>query len=170
MEVRVRKTGSRELITLRAAAPGDVLQLGRLGAKLVGVHHDFDARRFIAPEPGTHELYARFLGQQLARPNVVLLVAVQAERIGGYAFGALEGTDYMALRGPAGVLYDLFVDPDWRGKGIGRRLLDAAVAALGEGGAPRVLLSTAERNQAAQRLFAAAGFRPTMVEMTRELR
>lgn len=36
-------------------------------------------------------------------------------------------------------------------------------------GAPQVVLSTAERNEAARRLFARAGFRPTMIEMTREL-
>jgi ribosomal protein S18 acetylase RimI-like enzyme len=35
-------------------------------------------------------------------------------------------------------------------------------------GAPRVVLSTAERN-AAQHLFDRAGFRRTMIEMTREL-
>jgi len=32
-----------------------------------------------------------------------------------------------------------------------------------------VVLSTAERNAPAQRLFASAGFRRTMIEMTREL-
>jgi RimJ/RimL family protein N-acetyltransferase len=32
-----------------------------------------------------------------------------------------------------------------------------------------VVLSTAERNEAAQRLFASMGFRRTMIEMTREL-
>jgi RimJ/RimL family protein N-acetyltransferase len=36
-------------------------------------------------------------------------------------------------------------------------------------GAPRVMLWTAERNHAAQRLFEQAGFRRTMIEMTREL-
>jgi RimJ/RimL family protein N-acetyltransferase len=36
-------------------------------------------------------------------------------------------------------------------------------------GAPRVVLSTAARNARAQRLFASAGFRDTMIEMTREL-
>ena len=34
---------------------------------------------------------------------------------------------------------------------------------------PRVVLLTAERNEAAQRLFARAGFRRTMIEMTREM-
>ena len=48
-------------------------------------------------------------------------------------------------------------------------LLDAAAAALAARGAPRVILSTAARNLAAQRLFERAGFRPTMIEMTREV-
>ncbi len=75
----------------------------------------------------------------------------------------------MALRGPAGVVYDIVVDPDHRQQGIGRLLLDAAIEALKTRGAPRVVLSTAEKNDAAQRLFDRAGFRRTMIEMTREL-
>ena len=43
-------------------------------------------------------------------------------------------------------------------------------AELASRGAPRVVLSTAFRNEAAQRLFERMGFRRTMVEMTRELR
>ena len=63
----------------------------------------------------------------------------------------------------------IVVDPARRGHGVGRQLLDATLAALAERGAPRVVLSTAEQNEPAQRLFASAGFRPTMIEMTREL-
>jgi ribosomal protein S18 acetylase RimI-like enzyme len=48
-------------------------------------------------------------------------------------------------------------------------LLDATVAKLKSRGAPRVVLSTTAQNAAAQRLFEQAGFRRTMVEMTREL-
>jgi RimJ/RimL family protein N-acetyltransferase len=47
-------------------------------------------------------------------------------------------------------------------------LLNATLDALLDLGAPRVVLSTATQNEAAQRLFAAAGFRATMIEMTRE--
>ena len=36
-------------------------------------------------------------------------------------------------------------------------------------GMPRVLLHTASQNTSAQRLFAALCFRPTMIEMTKEL-
>ena len=87
----------------------------------------------------------------------------------GYTYAGVEGWDYMALRGPAGVLYDIVVDPARRSQGVGRQLLEATLALLAERGAPRVVLSTAEQNEPAQRLFASAGFRRTMIEMTREL-
>ena len=45
----------------------------------------------------------------------------------------------------------------------------ATFAALRERGAPRVLLFTAEKNHSAQAVFERAGFRRTMIEMTREL-
>jgi ribosomal protein S18 acetylase RimI-like enzyme len=48
-------------------------------------------------------------------------------------------------------------------------LLDAALVALEKLGAPRVVLFTAEKNLIAQSMFAQAGFRRTMIEMTREL-
>ena len=70
----------------------------------------------------------------------------------GYAYAAVEGYDYMALRGPAGVLHDIIVDSECRGRGVGRLRLDAALTFLSSRGAPRVVLSTAERNEAAQRL------------------
>ncbi|NUO38225.1 MAG: GNAT family N-acetyltransferase [Gemmatimonadaceae bacterium] len=143
--------------------------VGRLGALLVRLHHEFDPQRFIAATSRTAQGYGSFLGSQLDEPSVVVLVAEGSGTVLGYTYAGVEGTDYMSLRGPAGVLYDIVVDPAERGHGVGRMLLDATLAALAARGAPRVVLSTAERNEPAQRLFARAGFRRTMVEMTREL-
>ena len=136
---------------------------------LVRVHHDFDAERFIAPTRGTPAGYASFLGTQLGQRDVAVLVAEEDGRVIGYAWATIEGHDYMTLRGPAGVLQDIVVDPTTRGRGVGRRLLEETLAWLRSRAAPRVVLSTAERNEPAQRLFASMGFRRTMVEMTREL-
>jgi ribosomal protein S18 acetylase RimI-like enzyme len=154
---------------IRRATSADLARVGRLGALLVEAHHEFDARRFLAARSRTAADYAGFLGSQLGEPEVVVLVADHGGEVIGYAYAALEGYDYMSLRGPAAVLHDLVVDPGHRGRGVGRLLLEAALAHLKSRGAPRVVLSTAERNDAAQRLFAGAGFRRTMVEMTREL-
>jgi len=144
--------------------------VGLLGALLVRMHHDFDPQRFLAPRPHTEDAYASFLGKQLTDPDIVVLVAEQGGEVIGYTYAGVEGTDYMSLRGPAGVLYDIVVDPAHRRQGIGRMLVDATLAALKSRGAPRVVLSTAEKNEAGQRLFDHAGFRRTMMEMTRELK
>ena len=154
---------------IRPATPADLTAVGRLGALLVRVHHDFDPKRFIAATSQTEQRYGSFLGTQLADPNVIILVAERDGEVLGYTYAGVEGNDYMALRGPAGVVYDIVVDPAHRRQGVGRMLLDATLEALKARGAPRVLLSTAERNTEAQRLFDRAGFRRTMIEMTREL-
>jgi ribosomal protein S18 acetylase RimI-like enzyme len=143
--------------------------MGQLGAQLVREHHEFDPKRFVDPTAATPQAYARFLASQLERPEVIELVAELGGEVIGYVFGAMEGNDYMVLRGPAGELYDLVVDDPHRRQGIGTMLLDAALAELGKRGAPRVVLFTAERNAGAQAMFEHAGFRRTMVEMTREL-
>jgi ribosomal protein S18 acetylase RimI-like enzyme len=154
---------------IRPATHADLTAIGRLGALLVREHHDFDSKRFIAATPQTEHRYGSFLGTQLEQPNAVILVAERDGEVLGYSYADVEEYDYMSLRGPAGVLQDIVVDPAHRGRGVGRMLLDATLEALEARGAPRVVLSTAERNLAAQRLFARAGFRPTMIEMTREL-
>jgi ribosomal protein S18 acetylase RimI-like enzyme len=156
-------------VTIRAARPTDVPIIGRLGARLVRTHHDFDPERFIAATRETEHGYGSFLETQLMEPNVLLLVAEQGGEVVGYSYAGVEGWDYMSLRGPAGVLHDIVVDDGHRGQGIGGRLVEVTLAALRDRGVPRVVLWTAERNESAQRLFSRAGFRRTMVEMTREL-
>jgi ribosomal protein S18 acetylase RimI-like enzyme len=156
-------------ITIRRATTSDIPAIGRLGALLVRAHHDFDQQRFIPATPQTEQGYGRYVGSQLAKPGVVVLVAERDGDVIGYTYAGLEDIDYMALRGPAGALYDIAVDPAHRQRRVGRALLDATIAELERLGAPRIVLSTAERNEPAQRLFEHAGFRRTMIEMTREL-
>jgi ribosomal protein S18 acetylase RimI-like enzyme len=158
-----------DAVGIRRAASADIPAIGRLGALLVRTHHDLDPERFIAATSRTENGYGSFLGTQLDDPNVIILVAERDGEVIGYTYAGVEGTDYMSLRGPAGVLYDIVVDPAHRKHGVGRMLLDATLEALKARGAPRVVLSTAERNAPAQRLFDSAGFRRTMIEMTREL-
>ena len=155
--------------SVRRATADDLPAIGRLGALLVRLHHDFDSKRFIPATSQTPSGYAWFLGTQLEQPNVIVLVAERDAKVIGYTYASVEGFDYMSLRGPAGVLADIVVDPDYRGQGVGRLLLDATLAELKNRGVPRVVLSTAEGNDRAQHIFERAGFRRTMIEMTREL-
>ena len=154
---------------IRRATRNDLRQIGRLGALLVEAHHAFDSKRFLAATSRTKDAYAAYLGTQLDAPDAAVFVAEADGDLIGYAYVAVESYDYMALRGPAGVLHDIIVDPERRRGGVGRRLLEAALGFVLERGLTQIVLGTAERNVAAQRFFASAGFRPTMIEMTREV-
>lgn len=156
-------------ITIRPATRADVPTLGRLGALLVRTHADFDSKRFLPATPETASGYGNYLGSQMRKADVAVLVAESDGAVIGYAYAGAEGFDYMALRGPAGAIYDVVVDPAHRRNGAGRALLRAALEFLKQRECPRVVLSTATQNTAAQRLFESAGFRPTMLEMTKEL-
>jgi len=156
-------------VVIRRATNTDLPTLGRLGALLVQQHHDFDRHRFLPATGRTPDHYAQFLGSQLDDPDVIVLVADDDGHVIGYAFAAMEGYDYKSLRGPAALLHDILVDPDHRDRGVGTQLLDATLSLVQSRGARQIVLSTAERNEPAQRLFARMGFRRTMIEMTREL-
>ena len=156
-------------LSIRPATTSDLPAIGKLGALLVHEHHDFDPMRFIEGPPDTAQRYGDFVGTQMEKRDVIVLIAERDGAVLGYTFAGLEGADYMALRGPAGAIYDLVVDETTRRQGVGSALLQAVIAKLAEKGAPRVLLSTAQKNIGAQALFEREGFRRTMIEMTREL-
>ena len=154
-------------VTVRPARSADLPALGRLGAALARLHHEWDPRRFFVQEP-MEEGYAWWLGKELKNKKAVVLIAARGRSVVGYAYGNLEPRDWNALRDACGVLVDLMVAESERGQGTGRALALAAMEALVAKGAPRVVLGSAARNKAAQRFFKSLGFRPTMVEMTRE--
>lgn len=153
------------MITLRPATTTDQEPLGRYGAALMRQHHAADPRRFIQvehPEAG----YGRFLVSQVSNPDSLVMVAENDGQVVGYIFAGLEPTDWMELRGPCGVVQDIYVDEAARHLGAGRALLKAAIEWIRSRGRTQVVLLTKTQNQHAQHLFAALGFRPTMIEMT----
>jgi ribosomal protein S18 acetylase RimI-like enzyme len=153
------------MITIRPATPSDQEHLGRFGGALMRQHHDADPRRFIQvehPEAG----YGRFLVSQLSNSNSLVMVAEHSDTVIGYVFADVESTNWMELRGPCGVVHDIYVDEAARRLGAGRELMKAAIGWIRSKGRSQVVLLTKTRNEHAQRLFATLGFRPTMVEMT----
>ena len=159
-------TSRREAaITIRPATASDQEVLGRFGGALVRQHHEADPRRFIQvehPEPG----YGRFLVSQLSNPNSLVMVAERSGTVVGYVYADSESTNWMELRGPCGVVQDIYVDESARRMGAGRALMRAAIDWIRAKGRTQVVLLTKTRNEHAQHLFASLGFRPTMVEMT----
>ncbi|ATB30073.1 GNAT family N-acetyltransferase [Melittangium boletus] len=154
---------------IRPARPEDGPALGRMGAALIQMHHDQDPRRFMAPGDDAESGYRWWLTKELKRAGAVVLVAEREGAVVGYAYGTVEGRDWNALREPHGELHDLWVEASARGGGVGAALAEELVRRLRAQGVPRIMLMAEVGNDSARRLFTRLGWRPTMVEMTREL-
>jgi RimJ/RimL family protein N-acetyltransferase len=159
---------------VREATEADLPALARLGARLARLHHRFDPRRFFVV-PGMEKGYAWWLGKERKNRKAIVLAAIRTGRAGketvvGYAYGRIEPRDWNSLRETCGVGIDLMVEPRARRAGVGSALVEALAEGLARRGAPRVVIQVASLNPQAQAVFARLGFRPTMVEMTRELK
>jgi GNAT superfamily N-acetyltransferase len=101
----------------------------------------------------------RAVGDLLVRPNrggvVVAGLAGRLVGIAGFSFGRpLEHA------GRSIWLEELYVEPQHRGRGIGRTLLDTACRLAAEAGAVAVDLEVEEGHARAAHLYAREGFRP----------
>jgi ribosomal protein S18 acetylase RimI-like enzyme len=143
-------------------------EIAVLAGQLVRQHFAFDAKRFLFienPEKG----YEWWFGKELQNKKALILCAKLDRKIVGYAYARIEPRDWNSLLDVHGALHDILVADAARRKGVGRQLLERTLKELRARGAPRVVLHTAIKNRAAQKLFASVGFRQTMLEMTCEL-
>lgn len=155
-------------VSIRDATRADLPALAHMAAMLVRMHHAFDPQRFMLHEP-VEQGYGWWLSEQLGQPSTILLVAELDGELVGYAYGALEERDWMLLRDECGALHDVLVVDEARRSGVARALVTTVMERLTALGAKRIVLSTAAKNEGAQRFFDSMGFRRTMIEMTREL-
>ena len=154
---------------IRPATAADLQAIGRMGALLMRIHHEFDRDRFMAPGPRSEEGYGSFLGSQIGQPDALVLVAERESEVVGYLYAAIEGPSWKDLRDRAGYVHDILVEEAHRGAAIAEGLMNAAFDWMREQHVPRVVLGTAATNARGQRFFERLGFRPTMIEMTKEL-
>lgn len=125
-------------------------------ADVDGVAPLFDAyRQFYGLAPAL-ELAHGFLRERLSCGESVVLLAED----GGTALGFVQMYPSFSSLAAARtyVLYDLFVDPAARQRGVGRCLMAAAADEARRRGAVSLVLSTAKTNRSAQRLYESLGW------------
>jgi ribosomal protein S18 acetylase RimI-like enzyme len=117
----------------------------------------FDAYRRFYGLPSDVPLCRRYLAERLSRDESVVLLATEAD---GTALGFVQMYPGFSSLSAARtfVLYDLYVDPAARQRGVGRRLMEAAAEEARRRGAVSLVLSTAKTNHPAQRLYESLGW------------
>jgi ribosomal protein S18 acetylase RimI-like enzyme len=134
-----------ERVEIRRAGVEDSLEVARL-------LYDFNAE-YDEPTPPVPELAER-LGELLAGGAILVLLA--CEPAVGIAVMRLRPA--LRTRAEDAYLEELYVVPDRRRRGIGRRLLEAAISAAREAGADHFELTTGESDREARALYESTGF------------
>lgn len=130
---------------IRRAEPGDAEVIGRL-------LHDFNTE-FDEPTPGAAALAER-VGELLAAgETTVLLGGASSQGLAVLRFRPALWTEALEC-----YLAELYVVPGRRGQGLGRALLEAAIAVARERGADHMDLGTSEDDVAARALYESLGF------------
>ncbi|HSD22128.1 MAG TPA: GNAT family N-acetyltransferase [Anaeromyxobacter sp.] len=136
---------------IRSATPADTERLVRLLGVLFSIEADF------RPDP---ERQRRGVALMLAEPERrTVLVAERAGEVVGMVTAQLVVST--AEGGPAALVEDMVVEATERGRGLGRRLLEAIEAWATARGASRLQLLADRENGPALRFYARTGFGPT---------
>ena len=87
------------------------------------------------------------------------------------AGGEIVGAVLCGHDGRRGMIYHLAVAPEYRGRGIGKMLVDDCVRGLREAGLPRAIILVAGENAAGHEFWLRHGFEDLdfVIAMTREL-
>jgi GNAT superfamily N-acetyltransferase len=130
---------------IRVAGPEDAADIARL-------LHDFNTE-FGEATPGVEALseYAR---RMLEAGEMTVLLA----EAGPDGLALIRFRPSVWTGGPEVHLQELYVVPPLRGRGIGRALLEAAMAVAREGGATGIDLNTGTTDTVARALYESCGF------------
>jgi GNAT superfamily N-acetyltransferase len=148
-----------DLIILRAASPMDLDTLERFQQGVIDAERQFD--------PMLREADVQYydIAQMLANPELQLLVAAYGERPIACAFARVEPAKPWLKHAREAYLGMMFVEPDWRGRGVNARLIAALKEWCRAHGVTELRLDVYADNEPAVRAYRKAGFRASMVEM-----
>jgi ribosomal protein S18 acetylase RimI-like enzyme len=151
-------------ISIRQGSPDDAAAIARL-------LHDFNSE-YSEPTPGVEAL-TRYSRQLLDAGEMTALLAGD----GPDGISLIRFRTCVWTGGPEAHLQELYVVPSLRGRGIGRALLEATMAAAREEGATGIDLNTGTTDTVARALYESCGFTnregspdgPSMLFYEREL-
>ena len=151
----------REDFTIHAGRREDAEAAARLWMQSAEEHTDHDP--VYATAPGAEKTMRRFLADLARNSYAFLFVATVNGRTVGFVSGELrEGSPTFQPRTWASV-DDIFVEPGYRNRGIGRALIASVEGWARQKGANGVSLQVAAANDGGRRFYEDLGFREISV-------
>ena len=113
------------------------------------------------PLPDRRKLY--LLDGLETSPNAIVLFAMEKEEIIGYTVAFMNFSTFKAA--PCLNIHDFYIEPDYRQKGRGKKMLQKLIEIAEENRCKKMTLEVRKDNEIAQVLYFSEGFSPTIPEM-----
>ncbi len=153
---------------VRRMSPGDTDAVVELWKGTVAYHAGIDAR--LEVREGSEEEFRRFLTRIVSsREDVIILVAEVDGEVVGFLIGMVRERTPVFIRSIHGYITDIYVDPGFRRRGIGRRLVETAVEWFAARGLDHVRLQVAAANAAGIAFWKNLGFEDYFLELWKEI-
>jgi len=152
---------------IRDAESGDFEQLLKL--KLDSKEEERKLNKELEPVAKVKKHYAEYLNNDLKSAYRKLLVATDKSDIVGVILVKLFRSLKVAGYKKRGYLSNLYVVPEYRKQGVGRKLTAKAISWLKSVGADEATLEIYENNLAARMLYEKLGFTTYSVKMMKRI-
>ena len=155
------------MVEISPAGLDEVNPILELWGDLAAYHARLDAA--FTPSSGWRSAYAGYLATLIGRPDARVLVAHADGRLVGFGVARITLLPPFFADRRRGFIQDVFTHPDYRRRGIARRLVQDLLDWLREEQVATAELTVATSNQEATRLWEELGFRAYMLHYKRTL-
>jgi ribosomal protein S18 acetylase RimI-like enzyme len=147
--------------TIRPGRREDAAEAARLWMQSAEEHTSHD--RVYETAPGAEKTMRRFLAEVANSGYSFLFVAVAGDQTVGFISGELRQGSPTFLPKTWASVDDVFVEPEYRNRGMGRALLQSVRAWAQERGADGISLQVAAANSRGRKFYEKLGFREISV-------
>jgi len=130
----------------------------------------FKIEHFILPSEANADEWIKFIRNSLAGKKGFLFVARIGIKPIGFAHGSVFREHHLEVSKLAGTINDVYVSPEFRGKGIGKKLVVESLNRLKVEGVKAVRLTVLIENKPAVKLYEKFGFKIYQHGMMKALR
>lgn len=128
----------------------------------------FEIERLIVPSQANGNKWAKFVCEGLASGRNFLLVAKSGSKLVGFVYAGIFPEHFEVSR-LVGVIDDVYVMPEFRGRGIGKKLIVECLNKMKGAGAKVVRLQVLTENKVAIKLYEKFGFKTHRYGMMKQI-
>ncbi|MEM3696824.1 MAG: GNAT family N-acetyltransferase [Candidatus Bathyarchaeia archaeon] len=129
----------------------------------------FEIEHFILLSEANSERWVKFVHEGLASKRNFLLVAKANKRLVGFALASIPKDYPLDVAESVGIINDVYVLPEFRGKGIGKKLVMECLKIMKFHKVTAVRLIVLAQNETAIKLYEKLGFKAYQYGMIKRL-